>query len=189
MTRRELPSLPWQHLAADLLGLLPTGENIFVVVDYYSRWFEVEVTKSTTLEKITQMLDKIFLTPGLPESLQTDNGPQFISEHFEAYCESRTPMEIVEKRGNSVVVESWLDGVQYKRNSTRVKKFESRDNTNPMAESADIYEKSYMTPHSDVDPIPCMPSESEVGSKPIQVYERPTRERSLPKKFDNFIIG
>ena len=26
MTRTEFPSTPWQHLAADLLGLLPSGD-------------------------------------------------------------------------------------------------------------------------------------------------------------------
>ena len=36
MTRTELPTAPWQHLAADLLGTLPSGDYVFVVVDYYS---------------------------------------------------------------------------------------------------------------------------------------------------------
>ena len=42
MVRTELPSAPWQHLAADLLGPLPSGDYVFVVVDYYSRFFEME---------------------------------------------------------------------------------------------------------------------------------------------------
>ena len=33
MSRTELPAGPWQHLAADLLGPLPTGESILVLVD------------------------------------------------------------------------------------------------------------------------------------------------------------
>ena len=32
----------WQHLAADSLGSLPSGDYAFVVVDYYSRFFEME---------------------------------------------------------------------------------------------------------------------------------------------------
>ena len=58
---------------------------IFVLVDYYSRWFEMEVTKVITSEKITKILTKMFVTHGLPVSIQTDNGPQFISEHFSGF--------------------------------------------------------------------------------------------------------
>ena len=87
MSRTELPSAPWQHLAADLLGPLPSGDYVFVVVDYYSRFFEIEFTKSTTSEKIVSMLSKIFVTHGLPLSLRTDNGPQFVSDYFEKYLE------------------------------------------------------------------------------------------------------
>ena len=42
------PSAPWQDCSADLLGPLPTGESILVVVDYYSRFLEVAILKSTT---------------------------------------------------------------------------------------------------------------------------------------------
>ena len=66
MTRREFPSASWQHLAADLLGPLPSGDYIFVVVDYYSRFFEMEFTKSITAEKIVSLMSKMFFTHGLP---------------------------------------------------------------------------------------------------------------------------
>ena len=87
MTRTEFPSAPWQHLAADLLGPLPSGDYIFVVVDYYSRFFEMEFTKSITTEKIVSLMSQMFVTHGLPCSLRTDNGPQFISDHFKGYLE------------------------------------------------------------------------------------------------------
>ena len=60
MSRTGLPSASWQHLAADLLGPLPSGDYVFVVVDYCGRFFEMEFTKSTTSEKIVSMLSKIF---------------------------------------------------------------------------------------------------------------------------------
>ena len=59
MTGTELPTTPWQHRAADLLGPLPSGDYVFVLVDYDSRLFETEFTKSTTSEKIVAMLSKI----------------------------------------------------------------------------------------------------------------------------------
>ena len=87
MVRKELPSAPWQHLAADVLGPLPSGDYVFVVVDYHNRFFEMEFTKSTTFEKIVSMLSKIFLIHGLPSSLRTDNGSQFVSDYFKKYLE------------------------------------------------------------------------------------------------------
>ena len=38
-------------------------------------------------EKITSILTKIFVTHGLPLSLQTDNGPQFVSDHFQDFMQ------------------------------------------------------------------------------------------------------
>ena len=61
-----LPSGPWQHLAIDLLGPLPSGESVLVIVDYFSRYYEVEVMRSTTSEKVIECLEKIFSTHGLP---------------------------------------------------------------------------------------------------------------------------
>ena len=60
---------------------------MFVVVDYYSRFFEIEFTKSTTSEKIVSMVTKMFVTHGFPLSLRTDNWLQFISDHFKKYLE------------------------------------------------------------------------------------------------------
>lgn len=34
MKRTEIPSQPWQHLAMDFLGPLPSGHHVFVLVDY-----------------------------------------------------------------------------------------------------------------------------------------------------------
>lgn len=43
------PSVPWQDCEAVLLGPLPTGESILVVVDYYSCFLEVAILKFTTI--------------------------------------------------------------------------------------------------------------------------------------------
>ena len=78
-----------QHLAADLLGPLSSGGYIFVVADYYSRFFEMEFTKSITTAKIVPLMPKMFVTHGLPSSLRTDNGLQFISDRFIGYFEKK----------------------------------------------------------------------------------------------------
>ncbi len=80
-----LPQGPWQHLAIDLLGPFPSGDSILVVVDYFSRYYEVKIMKSTISEKIIEALEQIFATHGLPLSVTSDNGPQFISDTIEQY--------------------------------------------------------------------------------------------------------
>ncbi|XP_058456480.1 uncharacterized protein K02A2.6-like [Malaya genurostris] len=88
MKRRELPSGPWQHLAVDFLGPLPSSHYLFVVVDYFSRYLEIEImTKIDTKETINR-LEIIFARFGLPLSITADNGPQFSSVEFRVYCES-----------------------------------------------------------------------------------------------------
>ena len=83
----SLPDGPWQDLAVDLMGPLPSGHSILVVVDYYSRFYEVEIVTSTTVERIFDSLEDIFSRHGLPLTIKSDNRPQFRSEKFREYCE------------------------------------------------------------------------------------------------------
>ncbi|XP_053376976.1 uncharacterized protein K02A2.6-like [Mercenaria mercenaria] len=86
VSRTKLPEGPWQHLSIDLMGPFPnSGDYVFVVVDYFSRWFEVDIMKSITSSKIIESLDKMFVTYGLPISIRSDNAPNFKSEEFEDY--------------------------------------------------------------------------------------------------------
>ena len=77
-----LPDRPWQHIGVDICGPLPSGENLLVAVDYYSRWFEVGILYSTSANKIVRCLDHWFTSHGLPELIVTDNGVQFTSLEF-----------------------------------------------------------------------------------------------------------
>ena len=88
MSRVLPPSAPWQDCSADLLGPLPTGESILVVVDYFSRFLEVAVLKSTTSAKIIEAMTPMFARFGVPYSLRTDNGPQFVSEEFRSFLQT-----------------------------------------------------------------------------------------------------
>ena len=70
MKRSDFLTQPWQDLAADLLGTLPTGEYLLVVVDYFSWFFEVTITKSVTSGKLIKSVEEIFATHGLPLSIK-----------------------------------------------------------------------------------------------------------------------
>ena len=77
-----MPTKPWRDLAVDLMGPLPTGESLLVTVDYYSRWVEVDVIKSTTSRVIIDRLEKHFTRHGIPQTLRTDNGANLVSEEM-----------------------------------------------------------------------------------------------------------
>lgn len=85
----ELPRGHWQLLGADLLGPLPSGDSLFVVVDYYSRYVEVEIMRKTTTDRIIKSLHKMFQIHGLPIQIVTNNGPQFISAEFKDFMEQQ----------------------------------------------------------------------------------------------------
>ena len=59
----------------------------------HPRYYEIEIMRSTTSEKITKSLERIFMVSlenihGLPLLVSTDYGLQFVSSEFERYLES-----------------------------------------------------------------------------------------------------
>lgn len=82
----KMPDRPWADLAADFLGPLPSGHNLLVIVDYFSRFTEIIVMKQITAAQTVRALHETFCRFGFPESLKTDNGPQFISSELQRFC-------------------------------------------------------------------------------------------------------
>lgn len=89
MIRHQIPNGPWQEVAIDIMGPLPWGISLLVIVDYYSRYYEVESLKHTTSEEVISKLSTIFARWGIPNRMISDNGPQFTSQEFENFCESK----------------------------------------------------------------------------------------------------
>lgn len=81
-----LPHGPWQDFATDLLGPLPTGHSILIVINYYSRYYECKILQSTTTDKVSDSLENIFSRHGLPITIRSEFGPQFMSSQFQTFC-------------------------------------------------------------------------------------------------------
>ena len=79
----ELPSCPYQKIAADLFHV---GQQTFLImVDYWSNFIEVvEIRKKTAQAVITQLKVQ-FAHHGIPEVLITDNGPEFDNQQFKNF--------------------------------------------------------------------------------------------------------
>ncbi|XP_028410312.1 uncharacterized protein K02A2.6-like [Dendronephthya gigantea] len=80
-----MPDKPWQDVHIDLCGPFPTGESLLVCEDACTRWPEVIILKTTTSTVIIGHLKKIFAAQGIPITMVSDNGPQFVSEEFETF--------------------------------------------------------------------------------------------------------
>lgn len=79
-----IPNRPWQTVGTDLFNW--NNEDHIVVVDYYSRYLDLEKLKSTTAAAVILKLKKIFAAHGIPEKVISDDGPQFSSKDFENFA-------------------------------------------------------------------------------------------------------
>ena len=79
-----LPDYPWQKVSLDLFFL--NGVTYVVIVDYFSRYPEVIQLKTTTSQGVIAALKSIFSRHGIPETIVSDNGPQYSSQEFAEFA-------------------------------------------------------------------------------------------------------
>ena len=74
-----------------IVGPLPTApaqkKLLLVVTDYFNKWIEVEVFASIKDKEVVQFVWKnIVCRFGIPQSIVTNNGPQFNSHVYRNFC-------------------------------------------------------------------------------------------------------
>ena len=79
-----LPQLPWQKVATDLFEW--KQGTYLLVVDYFSRYIEIARLNRTTTSEVVTHLKSIFARHGIPETLISDNGPQYTSQEFASFA-------------------------------------------------------------------------------------------------------
>ena len=89
----EIPNRPWEHVTMDLVTGLPddSGFNaILMVVDRLTKMRHLIPCKDTctTRDLAFLYLNKVFRYHGLPLSVLSDRGPQFVSDFWNALCEA-----------------------------------------------------------------------------------------------------
>ena len=84
MIASRLPDYPWQKVGSDLFQL--RGDHYLLVVDYFSRFPEVVKLPSTTASGVVAALKAIFARHGIPETVFSDNGPQYDSHEMDTFA-------------------------------------------------------------------------------------------------------
>lgn len=80
----EWPGQPWSRVHIDYAGPYK-GHMYLVVIDAHFKWMEVHIMRSTTSAATIVKLKEIFAAHGLPETIVSDNGPNFTSAEFENF--------------------------------------------------------------------------------------------------------
>ncbi|XP_061170331.1 uncharacterized protein K02A2.6-like [Saccostrea echinata] len=76
----EVPDKPWGKIACDIFTF--DGQDYLVTVDYFSNFWEVDHLSRSTSKTVIKKLRAHFARYGTPNSLVSDNGPQFSSDEF-----------------------------------------------------------------------------------------------------------
>ena len=81
----EQPNGVWERLHIDYAGPF-LGKMFLIVVDAYSKWLEVYVTRGSTSSETVEKLRHSFAIHGIPRVLVSDNGTSFVSQEFASFC-------------------------------------------------------------------------------------------------------
>ena len=85
MKSQPVPEYPWQFVSQDLCAF--ESSNYLVTTDHYSDFIEVDELENTLSTTIAAKTEAHFARHGVPETILTDNGPQFIASDFERLCQ------------------------------------------------------------------------------------------------------
>jgi len=80
----SIPEKPWTHILADFITKLPLAQGydlMLVVVDRLTKMVHfIPTTKKTSAEGLARLFkDNVWKLHGLPESIISDRGPQFVA--------------------------------------------------------------------------------------------------------------
>ena len=114
LSSRDIPSIPWQYLAADLFQYNNT--MYLFVVDYFSN-FPVVFKLTRTINEV--IMKFIFSILGTPTIIYTDNVPQFPGPAFLQFTKNVQYIKNIIKKSNNYDLEhalltwrnnpSWID--------------------------------------------------------------------------------
>ena len=84
---------PFAVCGLDMVGPLRTGRSgyphVLVAVDKFTKWIETKPIKNLDVGTAFSFIRELIFRYGVPHSIITDNGSNFDSEEFRAFCTSQ----------------------------------------------------------------------------------------------------
>ena len=146
-----LPNRPWEQVAIDFCGPLPSGHYLLVTVDEYSRFPVVEIVSSTSAKATISALHKTFAIFGIPTTVKSDNGPPFQSHDFAIFAQQ---LGFVHRHVTPYWPEANGTVERFMRNINKLIKTAKIDNANWMTELHNFLRNYRNTPHSTTGETP-----------------------------------
>ena len=82
----KIPNRPWETVGCDIFHF--EDRDYLCTVDYYSSYFEINQLKDKTGKEVIGTLKRHFSTNGIPNKLQSYNGPPYSSHEFQQFMTS-----------------------------------------------------------------------------------------------------
>ena len=96
----DIPDRPWAKVGTDLFTF--NGREYLLVVDYYSNFWDVDcLFDDATSKVVIRKLKAHFARHGIPDTIVSDNGPQYSSAEFRKFCKSWDIDHVTSSPGNS----------------------------------------------------------------------------------------
>lgn len=83
---KEIPTLPWQIVASDIMFF--EDEAYIVITDSYSNYTDFKKLKNQTSTELIHHFKNWFYVHGIPEILESDNDPPYVSKEFKDFEEN-----------------------------------------------------------------------------------------------------
>lgn len=84
LAQHTVPERPWEKIGTDLF--YDSGKAYLITADYFSNFFEIDELQHETSGAVIKKLKGQFARYGIPDTVISDNGPQFASQQFRDFA-------------------------------------------------------------------------------------------------------
>ncbi|XP_028672669.1 uncharacterized protein K02A2.6-like [Erpetoichthys calabaricus] len=83
MYAHDIPRRPWAKVGTDLFSC--NNRAYLITVDYFSNFWEIDYLPDTSSSTVIHKLKAHFTRHGIPDTVISDNGPQYSSQEFKQF--------------------------------------------------------------------------------------------------------